>query len=203
MSAMIMLQRRELDFLHESNAIENIVNIDYRDPRNVSVDGGLVGAYIDAQDRAHCRVGLRVIDISRWQRWIVEEQIAHGHAVAPSRVEVPPHVHAVLADLNAHLAVADGLEGVDTAAVIIGEVLHRFAMTQTFEGAGRVARVIASYVATWCALPIVVFRASDRPLLFAAQRGLATMRAYVTERLREASYVSAGNSLRCFAPLGL
>ena len=203
MKAMITLQRRELDFLHESNAIENIVNIDYRDPRNVSVDGGQAGAYIDAQDRARCRVGLRGIDVRRWQRWIIEEQIAYGHAVAPARVEVPPHVHGLLADINAHLAVAEGLEGADTAAAIIGELMHRFATTQTFEGAGRTARLIASYVATWCALPIVVFRASERPLLFAAQRGLATMRAFVSERLRDASYVSAGNSSRCFAPLGL
>jgi hypothetical protein len=203
MPVMITLHRREAEFLHESNAIESIANIDYREPRNVSVDGGHVGAYVDAQDRAHCRVGLRVSDLCRWQRWIIAEQLAYGHAVAPMRVEVPAHVHAVLVDLNAHLAVADGIEGIDPAAAIIGEMMYRFAMTQTFEAAGRTARLIASYVATWCGLPIVVFRASERAQMFAALRGLATMRAYATDRLREASYVSAGNSCRVGAPLGL
>lgn len=194
---MITLHRRELDFLHESNALENVVNIDHRDPKNASVDGGHAGAYIDAQDRARCRVGLRAVDVARWQRWIVEEQVAFGHAVAPARAELPAHVHAAIADVNAQLA------GAASAADVIGELLHRFAIGPTFEASGRTARVIASYVATWCGLPIVVFHAAERPQLFAAQRGLATMRAFVSERIRDTGPVSASNLWFRAAPLGL
>jgi hypothetical protein len=150
---MIMLHRREVDFLHKSNAIEHIVNIDYRDPRNVSVDGGHVAAYVDAQDRARCRVGLRGAEVGRWQRWIVEEQIAYGHAAAPARAEVPAVVRDVLVDVNAQLAGA-ARHAPEAALAIIGELMCRFA-AMAFEAKGRTARLVASHVATWCGLPLL------------------------------------------------
>jgi hypothetical protein len=46
------LDGRALFFLHESNAIESIRNIDYRRPENARAGAGQVSAFLDSQERA-------------------------------------------------------------------------------------------------------------------------------------------------------
>lgn len=59
---------RELEFLRESNAIEDIGNIDYSDPENARPDQGHVGAYLEARDAAQRRRLIAIDDICRCKR---------------------------------------------------------------------------------------------------------------------------------------
>jgi hypothetical protein len=78
------LSARELEFLRESNAIEDIENIDYADPANAQPGRGHVGAFLEMREAAARQRPIGLEDVCRWQRWITEEQTRFGHEM-PSR----------------------------------------------------------------------------------------------------------------------
>jgi Fic family protein len=209
---MIELTDRELLFLAESNAIEGITNIDYRAPANALIDRGHVGAYRDSQERARARTPLALDDLCRWQRWLTEEQVRHGHQlpeggagvvrsvryprdvrvgthVAPSFADVPALMERYVADLNARssgLGVAPG--DVDVADSL-GEFFQRFEAVHPFvDGNGRTGRLIVNYLATLFEYPILIFRAAERPEFYRAHRSKMAMRVFMADKIREAVY---------------
>ena len=73
------LDHRTIDFLSESNAIENITEIDYTKPENRKEDQGHYGALIRVKNLAIDQKQLTLEELCRWQALLTEEQTLHGH----------------------------------------------------------------------------------------------------------------------------
>jgi Fic/DOC family len=203
---------RALEFLRESNAIEDIMDIDYRRPENATADRGHFAALVASQAKAEARSPLAVDDLCRWQRWLTEEQVRFGHAlpaggagtlrspqypvdvrvgfhIAPSFEEVPQLLATLVADLNARIAgighYSDDVDAVDA----MGELFQRFEAIHPFvDGNGRTGRILVNYIATAYQLPIVVFRLDERDAFYAAHRSKMAMRVFMADKIREAIY---------------
>lgn len=204
---MTKLTARELELLHESNAIEDIVNIDYR---VVAGDAGHVAAYLDARARAMAQQRLAVEDLCRWQRWITEEQRAFGHPMPPGGAGVlrgPSYPHDVMVgghvaapyaqvpelvalfvdDVNARIdAVGSFPEDADLAA-LLGDLFQRFQAIHPFvDGNGRTGRLLLAYLALRLNLPVIVVRVADRSTFYPAHRSKLAMRVFMADKMREA-----------------
>lgn len=209
---MIELSEREYEFLRESNAIEDILNIDYRDPSIMQGGAGHIAAYCDARERARNKAALTLKDLCQWQKWVVEEQLEFRHALpaggagvlrsqryphnvmvgsylAPSFEKVPALIDELLLDLNARVAsLGPYPEDVD-AADAIGTFLQRFEAIHPYvDGNGRLGRLIANYVAIVYTLPPIVFRVQERPAFYRAHRSKLAMRVFIADKIREAIY---------------
>lgn len=78
---MFACNERALRFLAESNAIEDIFDINYSQAANLCPGRGHAWALLDSQARAFRRERLQLSDICRWQQLIAEEQLQYGHAI--------------------------------------------------------------------------------------------------------------------------
>ena len=208
---MTQLDARTLAFLHESNAIEDIHNVDYGDPANAQPGRGHVGALLDALDRAGHRTPLDVAELCRWQGWLTDEQVRFGHAMPaggigrlrspenPANVHVGGHqspdyhqVPALIAqwvtDLHEELGklrppFVTGVQVADR----LGAFFQRFEAIHPFvDGNGRTGRLVAAYIAEYCGYPLIVFRAAERFPFYAAHTSKMAMRAFMADKVREA-----------------
>lgn len=203
---------RAIEFLHESNAIEGITNVDYNLPQNAATVHGHYGALLDSQAKAESRAPLSIDDICRWQRWLTEEQTRYGHTlpaggagalrspqypmnvrvgfhIAPSFEEVPQLLATWLSDLNARVASIPRFPEDFTAADALGEFFQRFEAIHPFvDGNGRTGRLLANYIATAYQLPIVVFRFDEREAFYTAHRSKMAMRVFMADKIREAIF---------------
>lgn len=207
----VKLDDRVLAFLRESNAIEDINNIDYALPENAQPDSGHVGAWLHSQQLAKAKTPLSLADICTWQRWLTEEQARFGHPMpangigkhrgldvpvnvyvgshtAPPFFAVPELLERWIGDLNTALSTADPRPAVVRLADLLGEFFQRFEAIHPFvDGNGRTGRLVANYISTReGALPLV-FRASERPAFYAAHRSKMAMRDFMAWKLRESA----------------
>lgn len=216
------LDPRALQFLHESNAIEDIHNIDYADAQNAIPGQGHAGAFWEALRTGAERRLLEIADICRWQRMLTAEQQRFGHQmipqgvgclrslevpfnvrvgshVAPPFFEVPELMSAWLSDLHRHLKaippLAEEALGLGPAE-LLGDFFQRFEAIHPFvDGNGRTGRLIACYLSTFCRIPFPIFRASERPTYYAAHTSKLAMRCFMADKIREAVYSSQGQVL--------
>lgn len=203
---------RAIEFLHESNAIEDITNVDYTLPQNAAADRGHFGAFIDSQNKAEARAPLSLDDLCRWQRWLTEEQLRFGHTlpaggagtlrsprypmnvrvgfhIAPSFEDVPQLLATWLSELNARVASTPRFPEDFTIADALGELFQRFEAIHPFvDGNGRTGRLVANYLATAYGLPIIVFRFNERDAFYAAHRSKMAMRVFMADKIREAIF---------------
>lgn len=182
------LSTRELEFLRESNAIEDIDNIDYAVAANAQPGRGHVGAFLEMREAASSHRLISLDDVCRWQRWITEEQAQFGHEMpergvgvlrgeaAPYNVRVgmhfPPEYPKVgglmqtwIDDARARLTLPEASEGATMfVADAVGEFLQRFEAIHPFvDGNGRTGRLVANYVNLSLGQLLIVFaRASGR-----------------------------------------
>jgi len=222
MARLSSLDTRQLSFLHESNAIEDINNIDYADLRNARPGQGHAGAFMESQQMGVQRYLLQLADICRWQRMLTEEQLRFGHDVpsqgvgrirsvevpfnvsvgnhvAPPFFEVPGLMDAWISDLHRHLRAKPPLGG-DALGMgpveLIGDFFQRFEAIHPFvDGNGRTGRLIISYLATFFRVPVMIFRANERPTYYAAHKSKLAMRCFLADKIREAAFSLDGQVL--------
>ncbi len=196
-----LLDARSLQFLHESNAIEEITCFDYTQSEPGKLQGH-VAAFLHSQQLAHSRRAFSAVDLCWWQQLIVLEQrqarievpelaigkfrsgfapfnVGVGNYVPPSFARVPELMQAWMRDLRIHLLDDERL-GTPLLADLCGEMLQRFEAVHPFvDGNGRVGRLVVNYLLAYWQHPIVVFRANERLRFFEAHRSKADMRSFM------------------------
>lgn len=199
-----LLDARALEFLKESNAIEQIYGIDYA-PSAAGLLRGHATAYVHSQQLALARRPMSAIDLCYWQQLIVLEQrqagleippdavgrfrsgfapynVGVGSYVPPSFTHVPDLMQGWVRDLRTQLVDGDAELDMLQVADICGEMLQRFEAIHPFvDGNGRVGRLIASYLLSFWRQPLVIFREADRDRFFDAHRSKAAMRLYMRQ----------------------
>jgi hypothetical protein len=199
---------RAIEFLLESNAIEEITEVDYRLPR-LRIEGrGHWGAFLRMQALVASREPLTLDELATWQRLICAEQVEHGHAlpqayigelrgpgnpvdvrvgshIAPDHTQVGGLMRDWIADANRQ-AYSD--EWSDPAVVqAVADPFQRFEAIHPFaDGNGRVGRLVANWLGLAHQLALIVFRASERPVYYPAHRSRRAMRVFIAAKSREA-----------------
>jgi Fic family protein len=195
-----------LAFLHESNAIEGIVCLDYRLSQPGRVQGH-AAAYLHSQRLARSRKAMSALDLCFWQQLIVLEQrqarieiptlavgrfrsgfapfnVGVGTYVPPSYARVPDLMHEWMRDLRNHLVDEVPKPGLLQMAEWCGDLLQRFQAIHPFvDGNGRVGRLVVNYLLTYWQHPTVVFKLSDRDEFFAAHQSRVKMRVFLRRLL--------------------
>lgn len=210
---------RDLEFLRESNLIENIKNIDYTQ-ESFRVSGqGHWGAYIASQQMARLRLPISIGILCRWHTMITQEQLQQGHEmpregigrlrgpelpinvrvgiyIPPRYEEVPRKIENFVVDLNRILNDTGRTE--DSAVVeILGDAYQHFEAIHPFvDGNGRIGRILVNYLATWYGYPIIVFRASERTQFYEAHESKRRMRCFIGGKVMEAVTGFSGVLLR-------
>lgn len=211
--------KRALEFLHESNAIEGITAIDYTLLANCQPGRGHAGAFLDSQELARKRQPLEVEELCRWQRMIAEEQLQFGvemplqgvgklrsievpyqvrvgEHIAPSFAEVPGKVEALVTELNQRLKPLSRYVNAPLTVELVGDFFQRFEAIHPFvDGNGRTGRLLANYIVAYCGYPIFVFRASERSSFYPAHRSKLAMRCFMADKIRECVFTLDGRLL--------
>jgi Fic family protein len=200
-AARALLDARSLQFLHESNAIEDITCLDYTKSEPGRLQGH-VAAFLHSQQLAQSRRPFSAVDLCWWQQLIVLEQrqarielpvlaigkfrsgfvpfnVGVGSYVPPSFARVPELMQLWMRDLRTHLLDDEQLD-TPRLADLCGELLQRFEAVHPFvDGNGRVGRLVVNYLLAYWQQPIVVFHADERSRFFEAHRSKADMRSFM------------------------
>jgi Fic family protein len=200
-----LLQAEELEFLHQSNAIEGIESLDYKRSRAGLLQGH-VAAYLHSQRLARAQRPLSAVDLCWWQQLIVFEQrqakvqtpaagvgrfrsgfapfnVGVGDYVPPSFSRVPELMQAWLRDLRAQL-MGEPPRNETVLADACGDLLQRFEAIHPFvDGNGRVGRLVVNYMLSYWGRRIVVFTLAERDRFYAAHRSKAHMREFMRTKL--------------------
>lgn len=201
-----LLDAKTLAFLHESNAIEGILCLNYRLSQAGRVQGH-VAAFLHSQRLARSRKAMSALDLCFWQQLIVLEQrqaqieippqavgrfrsgyapfnVGVGCYVPPSFAHVPDLMHVWMRDLRTHLVDEVTQPDLPLLADICGDLLQRFQAIHPFvDGNGRVGRLVINYLLTYWQRPMVVFKLSDRDDFFAAHQSKMKMRIFMMKLL--------------------
>lgn len=203
------LAARALEMLRESNAIENITNIDYSRADLRKPSQGHFGALMDSQSMAKAHKALTVDDLCRWQGMISAEQVKFGHSIAPEAIgklrspslpinvrvgshiapsydQVPQLVTELVDGLNKRLAMLPYPADTVPMVELLGDIFQQFEAIHPFvDGNGRTGRLLLNYLATWCDSPLIVIRANERPTYYPAHSSKMAMRCFLAKKIQE------------------
>jgi hypothetical protein len=171
-----------MEFLTENSALEGL-----SEPPGAlgPTPTGHGAALMDSQKSAADRRPLHVEDITRWQN-----QLTGSLSTVTSKA-----LTELVEDINNNLGPSRPSSIVDVVQ-LIADSLHRFHAINPFPSAnGRLERLLANYIATFCAVPILIFRARERDQLADGFHDVVAMRLYVADKLREAVFDREGNLL--------
>lgn len=202
---------RMVDFLNESNRIESIEEIDYRDTTHQIPTRGHFGALINSQQAALNHEPLTVKKIEFWQSLLTQEQVPFGHSIAENEIghirspllhknvtvgthiaphysEVPAQLEQLIKKINTELQDQDKLKDDATYCQLLGNAFQAFEAIHPFvDGNGRVGRLIANYIATYCHRPIMVFHSEkgERSAYYEAHHSPEHMVNFMAKKVQE------------------
>ncbi|NGX42602.1 MAG: hypothetical protein K940chlam7_00882 [Chlamydiae bacterium] len=212
---------RCIKFLNESNRIESINEIDYDNKKNQSVDTGHFGAFILSQNNAVNRNTLSVRKIRFWQELVTREQLKYDHHIEENAVghirgpslktnvrvgayippdfsRVPMLLQCLIEDINEGLKDQGRLDDDVEYCKFLGSSFQRFESIHPFaDGNGRVGRLVANYIATYCNRPIIIFDSekSLREKYYRAHESHKKMWSFIAKKIQEAIFGLNGNIL--------
>lgn len=205
--------QRVQTFLNESNRIESITELDYRRPELQDPERGHFGAFILSQNQAVAHEPLDAKKIRKWQELVTREQpksvhiddeaIGHirgpslkrnvriGSHLPPSWEHVPTLLQCLIEDINEGLKDQEALKEDDVFCEFLGNSFQKFMAIHPFaDGNGRVGRLLANYILTYCGRPIMVFNSEmiERNRYYDAHKTKKLMGAFMAGKLKEAIF---------------
>jgi Fic family protein len=205
-----ILNARDLEFLHQSNAIEQIYSINYARSTTVNLQGH-AAAYLNSQSLGRARKIISHIDLCHWQQLIVLEQmyvqlpipqrgvgrfrsritpynVAVGEYVPPTFIRVPDLMRHWMCDLRVGLLDQFTQPGLDSMAIFCGGLLQRFEAIHPFvDGNGRVGRLFVNYCLAYWGMPPIVFYEAERDTFFAAHSSKVAMANFLYGKVQDAN----------------
>ncbi len=202
---------RNVYFIHESNLIENIVEIDEKligERYKKRTQLGCVGAWLLGEDRVKDKQPLSGKDVISMQRMLTDEQAIYGHFLENKyrgiirgendlvsiggRTVIPPRPE----DYESFFTRFNGgLQQLNPRSIreilcylakthVEYESMHPFA-----DGNGRTGRNIVNYGLSYFSLPVLVFTNQDKGKYYAGfietTQDISVMEAYFIEKYRE------------------
>lgn len=213
------INQRSLEFLRESDAIDNITNIDYELLQNRQFKKGHCGAFQHSQRLARNHQPLTVKEICKWQEMITSEQITYGHKVSveivghlrspklpininaedhvsPSYDEVPNLMEVLLSSLNKRLTEEKSFPNIVEIVCILSDFFQQFVALKPFaEANGRTGRLFLNYIATWFKCPLIIMRGDDQYSIHHAHHNKYAMRLFLGKKIQEVALNQEGNLL--------
>jgi Fic family protein len=206
--ASAILNARDLEFLHQSNAIEQIYSINYGRSTAASLQGH-AAAYLNSQNLGKVRKIISHIDLCHWQQLIVLEQmylqlpipkrgigrfrsrltpynVSVGEYVPPTFLRVPDLMRHWMCDLRVGLLDHSNQPTLDHMAIFCGGLLQRFEAIHPFvDGNGRVGRLFVNYCRGYWGLSPIIFHEMEREAFFAAHSSKVAMANFLREKFGE------------------
>lgn len=209
---------RMIDFLNESNRIESITKINYQNKVYQVAQKGHFGALIDSQQSALEHKPLSIRMIKEWQGLLTREQLEIGEHIEEEEIgrirspslpknvrigsHIPPHYSHVPTLLDFLVErINEGLKDLekfqDNAEYckFLGESFQEFESIHPFgDGNGRTGRLLANYIATYCARPIIVFNSEmrERNRYYDAHKSGKDMARFMAGKVQEVIFGPKG-----------
>jgi Fic/DOC family len=201
-----ILNARDLEFLHQSNAIEQIYAINYARSTAASLQGH-AAAYLNSQSLGRARKIISHIDLCHWQQLIVLEQtyvqvpipqrgigrfrsqitpynVFVGEYVPPTFMRVPDLMRHWMCDLRVGLLDQVSQPKLDSMANFCGGLLQRFEAIHPFvDGNGRVGRLFVNYCLGYWGVQPLIFYEAEREAFFSAHSSKVAMANFLRGKL--------------------
>jgi Fic family protein len=191
-----------LEFLHQSNAIEQIYSLNYKRSTAAHLQGH-AAAYLNSQSLGKAHKIISHIDLCYWQQLIVLEQayvhlqiprkavgrfrseltpynVGVGEYIPPSFMRVPDLMRVWMSDLRAGLLDRVAYPDINYMASFCGGMLQRFEAIHPFvDGNGRVGRLFVNYCLSYWGHDPVIFYEKERETFFAAHATKLAMASFL------------------------
>jgi hypothetical protein len=196
---------RMLHFVNESNRIEDIEPINCNKDEGFKISGHFE-ALIASQVSASNREPLSLRKIEHWQNLLKKDQstpLAPGkelkeNALGSADEANVSEIKELIAYINTALDYPDQLQDDLEYCVFLATVLQRFeSLNLSIECRGKVARLLANYIATYCGRPIVIFNSDEeeKNQYSRACQSPRNMAYFIAQKIQEAIFGLNGTIL--------
>ena len=178
---------RDIEFLSESNLLEGLPEIKYK--KNLPPEGYL-GAFLIAKSEASKKTPLSAKRVEFWHSMM---QNANNDNDSESNDQT---ISSIVDNINKRLDTLKTKHESSDIVTAIAESLHEFEKTQPFKkDNGRVARLVANYIAKFCRVPSLVFKNSEKELYASSikEENASGFVKLLKNKIREAVYDPMGN----------